>query len=369
MTVEISPDPTDPPTPLDVLVVGAGQAGLAVGYHLQRSGLRFQVVDAAPRIGESWRTRWDSLRLFTPAEYCSLPGMPFPAPAGTYAGKDDVASYLQQYARDFALPVLLDTPVRHLTRAPDRLFVAITDQGVIRARQVIVATGPFQTPAVPAAAEQLAPSVTQLHSAAYRRPGDLPPGRVVVVGAGNSGLQIADELAAAGRTVTLAIGSRPRTVRQRPFGKDLFWWLTKTRLIERPADSRLARRLQARELVVGTTWRGLRRRGVDLRPRLVSAIGRQVRFADGTQQDVDVIVWATGFRSHYDWLAVPGAVVDGRPEHSRGTSPVDGLHFLGLPWQHTRGSALLGFVQHDAAYLAEQLIARSRSTALQHTPA
>ena len=352
---------TAPARPIDVLVIGAGQAGLAMGYHLRAAGLRFVLVDAAPRVGESWRTRWDSLRLFTPAEFCSLPGLPFPAPAGTYPGKDDVAAYLESYADIFDLPVRLGTSVRRVTRDADGTFLATTSQGVIRSGQVVVATGPFQTPHVPVLAAGLDQSVVQVHSSAYRTPEDLPAGRVVVVGAGNSGLQIADELAAAGRSVTLAVGSRPRTVRQRPLGRDLFWWLTRTRLIDKPADSRLARRFQARELVIGTSWRRLRRAGVTLRPRLTGTHGRFVSFADDTQQPTDAVVWATGFRSHYDWLDVPGAVVDGRPRHTRGISAVPGLSFLGLPWQHTRGSALLGFVQHDAAWLAEHITAQARS--------
>ncbi len=352
----------DPASALDVLVVGAGQTGLALGYHLQRAGLHFVLVDAAARLGETWRTRWDSLRLFTPAEFCSLPGLPFPAPAGTYPGKDDVAAYLETYARTIGLPVQLGTTVRLVTRSGDGTFTATTGDGTIRARQIVVATGPFQTPVIPALASGLSGSVVQMHSAAYRKPDDLPDGRVVVVGAGNSGLQIAHELAAAGRQVTVAVGSRPRTVRQRPLGKDLFWWLTRTGLIDKTPDTRLAARFQAREVVIGTSWRSLRRAGVELRPRLTGADGATVHFADASHQVTDAVVWATGFRSQYDWLDVPGAVVDGKPRHTRGISPVDGLSFLGLPWQHTRGSALLGFVQHDAAWLAEHLAASARAT-------
>jgi putative flavoprotein involved in K+ transport len=188
---------------------------------------------------------------------------------------------------------------------------------------------------------------------------------VVVVGAGNSGLQIAEELAAAGRDVTVAVGSRPRTVRQRPLGKDLFWWLTRTGLIDRTSDSRLAARFQARELVIGTSWRSLRRAGVAIRPRVTGADGHLVHFTDGSEQHVDAVVWATGFRFEYDWLDVPGAIADGKPVQARGISPVDGLSFLGLPWQHTRGSALLGFVQHDAARLAQHITRTPRRASRQ----
>ncbi|WP_448624036.1 flavin-containing monooxygenase [Geodermatophilus sp. URMC 64] len=346
--------------PLDVLVIGAGQAGLALAWHLQRSGTRFLVVDAGDRIGHVWRSRWDSLRLFTAAEYDALPGMAFPAPAGTYPTKDQVADYLAAYAEAFELPVRLGTRVTRLSRA-DGGFRAETTTGPIAARQVVVATGPFQTPHVPALG--LGAEVPQVHSAQYRRPDDVPAGSVLVVGAGNSGLQIAEELAGAGRAVTVAVGSRPKTVPQRPLGRDLFWWLTTLGLVRARADSRLGRRFRARELVVGTTWRRVRSLGIGLRPRAVAADGRTVRFADGSALDVDAVVWATGYRPDHSWLDVPGALLDGQVAHQRGLSPVPGLAFLGLPWQSTRGSALLGFVREDAAWLAQRLSTDARAVA------
>ena len=193
---------------LDVLVVGAGQAGLAMGWHLRRQAADFLLVDAAPRVGDVWRSRWDSLRLFTPAEYDSLPGMPFPAPAGTYPGKEEVGAYLESYATAFDLPVRLATRVTRLHRS-GAVFTADTTTGPIRARRVVVATGPFQRPLVPRWSTGLGPGVVQRHSSAYRRSTDVPEGSVLVVGAGNSGFQIAAELAGAGRHVTVAISSRP----------------------------------------------------------------------------------------------------------------------------------------------------------------
>jgi putative flavoprotein involved in K+ transport len=345
---------TTPDTPLDVLVVGAGQAGLALGRHLQRQGVRFLLVDAADRIGDVWRSRWDSLRLFTAAEYDGLPDLPFPGEPGSYPGKDDVADYLEAYAGTLALPVRLGTRVVRLARSGAE-WTADTTTGTLHARQVVVATGPFSAPVVPRLAEGLGRDVVHLHSSAYRRPADLPDGPVLVVGGGNSGVQIAEELAASGRAVTLAIGTRQQAVPQRPLGRDLFWWLTRTGLIRATADSRLGRRFRSRELVIGTTWRGLRAGGVDLRPRAVAASGSTVRFADGTAIDVAAVVWATGFRLDHSWIDAPEAFADGRLLHTRGVTPVPGLHFLGLPWQHTRGSALLGFVREDAGWLAGRL--------------
>jgi putative flavoprotein involved in K+ transport len=340
---------------LDVLVVGAGQAGLAVGWHLAKAGLRFLMLEAAPQLGQSWRSRWDSLRLFTPREYDGLPGMAFPGPPGTYPGKDDVADYLEQYAARFELPVLLNTRVTSLTRRGDH-FVAATTQGALRARQVVVATGAFQHPVVPEVAGRFDRSVRQLHSAEYRNPGELPRGKVLVVGAGNSGLQIAGELADT-HDVEVAAGSGTLRLPQRLVGRDLFWWLDRTGLMRASVDTPLGRRIRSRgELVIGTKPSELERSGVDFRPRLVGADGRTARFADSTSTAVDVVVWATGFRADYSWIEVPG-VTDGREvSHRRGVTSAAGLYFVGLPWQHTRGSALLGFVEDDAEFVSRAVL-------------
>src|SRR3954451_13808544 len=227
--------------PLDVLVIGAGQAGLALGYHLQRRRARFLLLDAGPEIGHSWRNRWDSLRLFSPAQYDSLPGLPFPAAADTHPGKDDVADYLGAYVRHFDLPVRLNSPALRLHRGADGVFTVTTPTGTLRTLQVVVAAGPFQTPRIPAVASEVDPGVPQLHSAEYRNPAQLPAGaRVLVVGAANSGLQIAAELAEY-CTVTVAVGSEPLQLPQRIGGRDLFFWLTKARFFTLPPSSRIAR--------------------------------------------------------------------------------------------------------------------------------
>jgi putative flavoprotein involved in K+ transport len=349
------PAQAERPEHVDVLVIGAGQAGLAVGWHLRERGIRsLLLLDAGPEVGHVWRSRWDSLRLFTPAEYDALPGMPFPAPVGTYPTKDEVADYLRGYAAAFELPVRLNTRVTRLTKTGDT-FHADTSSGPITARQVVIATGPFQTPVVPPLARHLAADVVQLHSADYRNPDQLPDGPVLVVGAGNSGLQIAAELAAS-RPVTVAVGTRPPMLPQRLLGRDLFWWLTRLGLITKTADSRLARRLQKKgDLVIGTRWRDLARLGIQARPRLDDVDLTTAMFADGSLTQVAAVVWATGFRPDYSWLDIPGAVVDDTLANERGITAVPGLSIVGLPWLHTRGSALLGYVKDDAAWLASHL--------------
>ena len=347
---------------VDVIVVGAGQAGLAIGWYLARLGLRFLVLEASAELGRSWRSRWDSLTLFTPAQYDALPGMPFPAPADTYPTKEPVADYLRAYADAFRLPVRLNSRVTSLSRSGDGFEVRTADE-TFSARRVVVATGPFQVPFVPPAAGGLDSAVTQLHSADYRNPQALPDGPVLVVGGGNSGLQIAEELSAS-RRVDVSIGTSPPMLPQRLAGRDLFWWLTRLGLMRVPAESRLGRRVQARgEFVIGTSRRQLKRAGVTFRPRLVGADGRTVRFADGSTLDVGVVVWATGYRSDYSWISVPGVVRNGRVAHRRGVTDVPGLYFLGLSWQHTRGSALLGFLDEDARHIADRIAADRAATA------
>ena len=341
---------------LDVVVVGGSQAGLAMAWQLRRQGMRFLVLEAGPELGHVWRARWDSLKLFSPAQYSSLPGMPFPAPADTYPSKEPVADYLPAYANAFHLPVVLNARVTGLHRVGETFEVRAGD-AVYRARQVVVATGPFQVPFTPPAAQKLDPSVTQLHSAGYRNPRAVPDGPVLVVGGGNSGFQIAEELAAS-RQVDLSIGARVPMLPQRLLGRDLFWWLTRLGLLRVTGTSRLGRRMQARgEFVIGSNRRRLRRAGVRFRPRLVDAQGHLVRFADGGTLDVRTVIWATGFRPDYSWIHVPGVLTNGRVAHRRGVTEVPGLYFLGLSWQHTRGSALLGFVGDDAAYLADRIAA------------
>jgi putative flavoprotein involved in K+ transport len=348
----------------DVVVIGGGQAGLAIGYFLARQGRRFVILEAANSIGAAWRTRWDSLLLFTPRRYSALPGLAFPGNPDGYPTRDDVIAYLEQYAATFDLPVELDSAVRSLAVA-DRRFIVGLDDRRLEADQVVVATGPFQVPSVPALAGELAPEIFQTHSTGYMRPSDVPEGTVLVVGGGNTGYQIAKELSATHK-VHLAVGTRQKPLPQRLLGRDLFWWLTKTGLIRKTVDSRVGRRLQQRDTLIGSSPRELRRRySIDMKPRVVAASGRTISFADGSELDVDAVIWATGYRSDYSWIEPSVLGSDGRVQHRRGVTEIPGLYFLGLTWQHTRGSALIGWVQDDAEFIAAEVAASQKERVLE----
>ena len=339
---------------LDVIVIGGGQAGLAIGYFLAEQGRNFAILEAAEEHAAAWRARWDSLKLFTPARYSNLPGLPFPGDPDRYPGRDDVAAYLTEYARQFVLPVVLGSRVRAIRQAEGRYLIEL-DERTYTADQVVVATGPFQVPFVPPIAEHLGQDVVQLHSTRYRAPGDLPAGSVLVVGGGNTGFQIAQELSAT-REVHLSIGSRQTPFPQRILGRDLFWYLDKTGLIRKSTDTRIGHRLQGRDTLIGSNPRTLHKRhGVRLHKRAVGASGRTVRFSDGTELHVSAVIWATGFRNDHSWIDAPTFDDAHRVVHRRGVTDSPGLYFLGLTWQHTRGSALLGWVADDAAYIADQI--------------
>jgi putative flavoprotein involved in K+ transport len=347
----------DPDGRLDVAVVGGGQAGLAIGHFLARAGRRFAILEAGESVGTAWRDRWDSLVLFTPRRYDGLPGLPFPGEPDGHPGRDEVVAYLEDYARTFDLPIRVRSRVRSLTGERGGFVLELDDGGHIEAEQVVVATGPFQAPRMPALAGALDEHVFQVHSAGYGTPGEVPAGTVLVVGGGNTGFQIAKELSVT-HTVHLAVGSRQTPLPQRLLGRDVFWWLTRLRLLDKSVDTRLGRRARdgGRDMLIGSSRRELRRRfGVGLKPRAVGASGRTVRFADGSGLDVDAVIWATGYQPDHSWIDLDVTDPDGRLRHQRGVTDVPGLYFLGLSWQHTRGSALLGFVGDDAEFLAGRI--------------
>ena len=352
----------------DVVVVGGGQAGLAIGYQLAKQGTDFTILEAAAEPAAAWRERWDSLKLFTSARYDSLPGMAFPGDPDRYPTRDEVADYLTDYAREFNLPVELNSRVRAVRPQNDGYVVELDDRAY-EARQVVIATGPFQTPFVPRIAEDLGGDVVQMHSARYRSPESVPEGRVLVVGGGNTGFQIAGELSAF-REVHLSIGSRQTPLPQRILGRDLFWYLDATGLIRKPTTSRIGKLMQKREdTLIGSNPRRARGHGIELHGRAVAAAGSTVAFADGADLDVRGVIWATGFRVDHSWIDVPAFDDNGRAVHERGVTTSPGLYFLGQLWQHTRGSALLGWVKDDAAYIAEKIAAFRPTAASQPAPA
>lgn len=348
------------------VVIGAGQAGLAAGYHLAASDADFVVLSEEERLGDNWRRRWDSLRLFTPARYSGLPGMPFPAPSGHLADKDEVADYLERYAERFGLPVRLGIRVTGLSLDGARYVLSVEGgSSAIEANSVVVATGAFRQPRVPAVASRLRPGIRQLHSSEYRHPFALPGGPVLVVGAGNSGAQIALELARH-RTVWLAgrdTGHLPR----RLLGRDVFDWIWPL-LRHATVDTFAGRRMRAKahrgDALIGIPERALREAGVERVGRVEGARdGLPVCGADVVEPAV--AIWCTGFRPDYSWIDLPLFGRDGYPRHSRGVvTDAPGLYFLGLQFQHRLSSTLIGGVGEDAAFIAARVIEHAERRAL-----
>jgi len=348
----------------EIAVVGAGQAAFAIGYFLAGQGRRFVILERAGQIVPAWRERWDSLTLFTPRRYSALPGLPFPGDPEGYPTRDEVISYLERYAETFELPVELNSEVNALERGDDGRFRVQVNGRTITVEQVVVATGPFQRPHVPKLAEKLAENVFLRHAVGYRRPHEVPKGTVLVVGGGNTGFQIAKELSATHKVV-LSTGSRQTPLPQRLLGRDLFWWLTRVGVLDKTVDSRLGRQLSTRDTLIGSSPRELKRYGVEMRSRLVDADGRKVRFKDGSELEIDAVIWATGYRPDYSWIKLPIFDQNDRLRHRRGVTDLPGLYFLGLTWQYTRGSALIGWVKEDAEFIAAQIASYQDSKARQ----
>ncbi|MEI2358845.1 flavin-containing monooxygenase [Mesobacillus zeae] len=337
----------------DVIVIGAGQAGLAMSYYLSRKNISHIVLDAHNQIGDSWRTRYDSLVLFTPRSYSSLPGMKLAGNQETYPTKDEVADYLLEYARQFKLPHQMNTKVILIEEAPLKKKV-VTNKGVYKADSVVIATGPFQTPFTHGFSTKLSEEVYQVHSADYKNPSELQKGTTLIVGAGNSGLQIAAEIADR-KAVFVSVGKKPKIIPKRILNKSLFWWFEKLRISQLTVDSKLGQIIKKNDPIIGRESKKYIKSGkILLKDRVVDANGTTVYFADQQQLEVDNIIWCTGFKFNYSWIKLKGALNEtSEPIQTRGVSPHKGLYFLGLPWQHKRGSALLLGVGEDAEFLVE----------------
>jgi putative flavoprotein involved in K+ transport len=403
-----------------VAVIGGGQAGLSMSWYLRQRGVDHVVIER-DRVGHEWRDRrWDTFCLVTPNWQCRLPGFPYAGddPDGFMAGAD-IVDYLEKYAASFDPPLTEGVAVTRLRRTPGGLFELRTTAGTLTADQVVVATGPYHEPAVPRIAERLPGDLTQVHSSQYRNPSSLPPGAVLVVGTGQSGCQIAEDLHLAGRRVHLAVGSAPRAAR-RYRGRDTLAWLDEmghyAKGIDEFGDAD-AVRLRANHYMTGRDGghdidlRAFALQGMRLHGRLTSIDGPALHFgadlkanldnadavAEGIKSAIDryltdsgidapaearyvpvwepspgesavdlaaegvtAVVWATGYHRDHRWIEVP--VFDGRgyPTHDRGTTSCPGLYFLGLPWQYTWGSGRFAGVARDAAHLADRITATGR---------
>ncbi|MCI3921349.1 NAD(P)/FAD-dependent oxidoreductase [Paenibacillus sp. TRM 82003] len=343
---------------VEVLVIGAGQSGLAAGYFLKQEGVSCAILDSGSDIGEAWRTRYDSLVLFTPRRYSSLPGFAFKGDPDGYPTKDEMADYLREYSSQFSLPVFLNTTVFRLEKTPDG-FHALTNRESIEAKYVIIATGPFQKPFIPRFANELSNNVYTIHSSEYRNPSQLEDGSVLVVGGGNSGAQIAVELAKE-REVFISVGHHLKFLPLKLFGASIFWWMDKTGLLHAHRGTLVGSLLEKqKDPVFGRELQAiLNQENVALKPKATDAKNDLVFFEDESVLHVQNIIWATGFKADFGWICIPRAFNHNWvPLHARGVSPVQGLYFLGLPWLNTRSSALVGGVGKDAEYLVNCIIA------------
>ncbi len=349
---------------VETIVIGGGQAGLSVGYELARHGRPFVILDAAERVGDAWRSRWDSLRLFTPARYDGLIGMPFPAPAHYYPSKDEMADYLEAYAARFELPVRHGVRVDRLSRNGSG-FVAASGTRRFEADNVVVAMSSWQRPRVPRLAAELDPDIVQLHSSHYRNPDQMSDGDLLLVGAGNSGAEIALD-AARGRRVWLA----GRDVGHVPFRIESLAGRVLVPLVLRGVFHRvltvrtpMGRKKRAEALshglpLVRTKPSDVAAAGIERVPRVAGVRDGRPELEDGRVLDVENVVWCTGFDPDLDWIDVPGVATDD-PSTDRGVvAEQPGLYFVGLAFLYSVSSAMVHGLARDAGHVAEH-IARS----------
>ncbi len=353
---------------IETVIVGAGQSGLATGYHLKRLGRRFVILDGLPRIGDNWRRHYDSLKLYSPAKISSLPGLEFPGPAMSLPTKDEVADYLEAYAAQHDLPVRSGIAVTNVRREGDQ-FVIATSDGTYLADNVVIAAGTFGKPFTPPIADELDDRIVQLHSSQYKNPTQLAPGPVLVVGAAHSGADVALECAAT-RTTYLSgrkTGEMPFSL-EGPlikFATPLMNFVVKKVLTTKTPIGRKAKpeirahggpllRVKEADLVAaGVQWFEARTEGV---------VGGQPQLADGTVLDVANVVWCTGFKHDFGWIDLPLMGDDGWPREKRGVVESEpGLYFMGLAFQHAFASMLIIGAGQDAEYVTTHLDARMKA--------
>jgi putative flavoprotein involved in K+ transport len=342
------------------LIVGGGQAGLATGYYLAKFGQSFLILDANQRTGDSWRKRWDSLQLFTPAYLSSLPGLDFPGPRSRCPTKDEMADYLEAYAAEFDLPIRRGLSVDSVSKTNDHFMISAGDHH-FKAENVVLATGGYEAPYVPNFAAQLDPGITQLHSSKYRRPSQLADGDVLVVGAANSGAEIALEVSATHRT--WLSGRHPGSEPTRPGSRadrlltPPFWFfLSRVASVTNPIGRRMRPQMIKATLPLGRVKpKDLEAAGVVRLPRTISARHGRPVMEDGRVVEVPNVVWCTGYRSTSDWIHLDVFDQEGQPVHDRGATDVPGLYFIGLFFLSSLASSLVGGVGRDAEYIARHI--------------
>jgi putative flavoprotein involved in K+ transport len=353
---------------VNTVVIGGGQAGLSAGYHLARHAVPFVILDASERVGDAWRRRWDSLRLFSPARFSCLDGCPFPAPPDYFPTKDEMADYLEAYARKFALPVRSNVRVDRLTRLGDRFLVAAGEQR-FEAENVVVAMGNHQRPRVPPFAGDLDPGIVQFHSIDYRSPAQLQDGDVLLVGAGNSGSEIGMEVVRQHRTWMAGrdTGHIPFRIEGRA-GRLLLVRLVLRGLFHRvlTVANPLGRKARPRFLhsggpLVRVKPKDMAAAGIVRVPRMAGVRNGRPLLEDGRVLDVANVIWCTGFRPGFSWLDLPVFGPDGDVQHERGIVEREpGLYFVGLLFLYSASSEMVHGVGRDAARIAAQVAARAR---------
>jgi putative flavoprotein involved in K+ transport len=348
---------------LGTVVIGGSQAGLATGYFLKQRDLPFVILDENDRIGDTWRKRWDSLRLFTPGRYNGLPGMPFPGSAWAYPTKDQTGDYLEAYARAFDLPVRTGVKVHRLAKTGERFEVS-GGQHTLVAENVVVATGACNNPRVPSFARELDKSIVQLHSQEYRNPFQIQKGAVLVVGAGNSGAEIAIELASHHQTWLSGpdTGQEPARAGSRlDHLLTPMMWLVATQLTIKTA---LGRKLRDHFLDPprGVPLGRVRRRDfprarIERVPRMTGVRNGYPIVEDGRIIEVSNVIWCTGFKPDYSWIDLSLPTHNGLPIHDRGiVDSCPGLYFMGLLFLYSLSSALVGGVGRDAEHIVNHIV-------------
>jgi putative flavoprotein involved in K+ transport len=355
----------------EVVVIGAGQAGLSVGYHLAKRGLSFVVLDANARVGDSWRQRWDSLRLFTPARYDGLDGMPFPAPPHSFPTKDEMGDYLESYAKHFALPVRSGVKVDSLSRQGDRYVITAGDRR-FEAAHVVVAMATYQTRRVPAFAKELDPAIVQIHSSDYRGPAQLREGGVLLVGAGNSGAEIALEVSRGHRTWMAGrnTGYVPFRI-DGPVARKFLVPFVLRFLFHRVLTIRTPMGRKARPTVISQGGPLIRAKpadllaaGVERVPRVTGIRDGKPLLQDGRVLDVTNVIWCTGFHPGFSWIQLPILDETGEPKHDGGIVPGEpGLYFVGLHFLYAFSSTMIHGVGRDAERIVDVIATRAGSEA------